>query len=161
MKTERKFIRIPVEVQALMSALSDDERGRLFTALVEFDTEGVLAELEGNERFVLPVLIEKMRSEKKDLEKSEAKHKYGEYGHVLLTDAEADKLRGKFGGAFDARIARLDRYKEQTGKSYRSDYMTLLEWQRRDEENGASKANGSFDTEEFFSAALKHAYAER
>lgn len=160
MKTEKKFIRIPAEAAQLIAALDDSERGRLFTALIEFDLSGKVAELSGNERFVFPAILEKMKKDEKEREKAEAKHRYGEHGHVMLTDSEADKLRDKFGAGLDARIARLDRYKEQTGKTYRSDYMTILEWARTDEEKSRpkSEARGSFDTDEFFEAALKKAY---
>ena len=101
-----------------------------------------------------------MTKDEKEREKAEAKHRYGEYGHVLLTDSEADKLRDRFGAGFDARIARLDRYKEQTGKVYRSDYMTVLEWARRDEEKSRQPApeNSTFDTDDFFAAAMQRAY---
>lgn len=61
------------------------------------------------------------------------KHKHGEYGNVLLTDEELQKLKAQFPD-YLARIDRLSGYIASTGKSYKSHYATILNWARRDGE---------------------------
>lgn len=57
------------------------------------------------------------------------KHKYGEYKHVLLTDAELEKLRAEFGtGETDAAIAFLDEYIEMKGYKAKSHYLCMRKW---------------------------------
>lgn len=56
------------------------------------------------------------------------KHKYGEYGHVLLTDEQADKLRADFPGLFDAMVVILDEYKETSGRVYKNDNLVMRKW---------------------------------
>ncbi|HYD92501.1 MAG TPA: hypothetical protein VEA37_13575 [Flavobacterium sp.] len=54
--------------------------------------------------------------------------------HVKLTESEYQKLVDKFGehGAKDW-INRLSLYKGSTGKKYASDYMTILNWERKEQ----------------------------
>lgn len=68
------------------------------------------------------------------------KHKYGEYNNVLLTDEELDKLKTKFTDWQD-RIERLSEYMASTGKIYKSHYVTILAWSRRDKEQKSVKAS--------------------
>lgn len=56
------------------------------------------------------------------------KEKFGEFGNVFLTDEEYSKL-GMTAGVM---IERLSAYKASTGKKYKSDYATLLNWMRKD-----------------------------
>lgn len=156
--TERKYIRIPAETADLMTGLTDAERGRLITALITVAVGGKVEELPGNERLVFPALAEKMKKEAKAETKQEKKHRHGELGHVMLTDDEADKLRARFGGECDARIARLDRYIEQTGKSYASHYQTIINWALKDAAKAGTPVNATFDTDDFFAAAVQRAY---
>ena len=67
------------------------------------------------------------------------KHKHGEYNNVLLTDEELDKLKTKFTDWQD-RIERLSEYMASTGKSYKSHYVTILSWSRRDKERNVAKS---------------------
>ena len=62
-----------------------------------------------------------------------AKHKYGEYNNVLLTDDELDKLKEKFTD-WEDRIERLSGYIESKGAKYKSHYATILNWSRREKE---------------------------
>ena len=62
-----------------------------------------------------------------------AKHKYGEYSNVLLTDEELDKIKTKFPDWQD-RIERLSGYIASKGTRYKSHYATILNWARRDKE---------------------------
>lgn len=61
---------------------------------------------------------------------------YGEFSHVLLSDAEYEKLTSKLGESDrDSYIDRLDRYIENypsKGKKYHSHYSTILNWYDRD-----------------------------
>ena len=61
------------------------------------------------------------------------KSSFGEGENVLLTKEELAKLQERYGpaGAED-RINALSLYKGSTGKKYASDYLTLLNWERRD-----------------------------
>lgn len=55
------------------------------------------------------------------------KKSYGVYGNVLLTDSECQTLDKDFGNT-EQLIKRLDEYKEQTGKKYKSDYLAIRRW---------------------------------
>ena len=61
------------------------------------------------------------------------KHKYGEYNNVLLTDEELAKLKNEFPD-WAERIERLSSYIASTGKSYKSHYVTIRNWAKRDAE---------------------------
>lgn len=76
-------------------------------------------------------------TDKPQKQKKTAKHKYGEYNNVLLTDTELDKLKDKFPD-WEDRIERLSIYIESKGAKYKSHYATILNWARRD----GSTANG-------------------
>lgn len=88
------------------------------------------------------------------------KQKKGEYGHVLLSVEEEEKLIDEYGCILTAKaITFLDEYIE-TKKNYKSDnhYITIKKWvvnavMEREPKNGAE--SGSFDTAEFFQAAMK------
>ena len=61
------------------------------------------------------------------------KIKYGEFEKVSLTENEHQKLIEKLGQTVvDDFISRLDNYKASTGKTYKSDYATILNWQRKE-----------------------------
>ena len=66
-----------------------------------------------------------------------AKHKYGEYKNVLLTDDELEKLKAEYADYLD-RIERLSSYIASTGKAYKSHYATIRTWARADAEKGRS-----------------------
>lgn len=56
-----------------------------------------------------------------------AKKSYGVYSNVHLTDSECQTLDKDFGNT-EQLIKRLDEYKEQTGKKYKSDYLAIRRW---------------------------------
>lgn len=70
-------------------------------------------------------------SDVKKQKKKQTKHKYGEYNNVLLTDEELVKLKEKIPNWQDF-IERLSGYIASTGKRYKSHYVTMLNWYRRD-----------------------------
>jgi predicted phage replisome organizer len=59
------------------------------------------------------------------------KHKYGEYKNVLLTDEELDKLKSEFPD-WQRRIDTLSEYIASKGVKYKSHYVTIKSWARRD-----------------------------
>ena len=61
-----------------------------------------------------------------------AKKKYGEYGNVLLTDEELDKLKASYPTDWQERIDRLSEYIASKGASYKSHYATINAWARRE-----------------------------
>ena len=86
-----------------------------------------------------------------------ARHKYGEYKNVLLSDEELEKLKTEFAD-WQARIERLSSYIASTGKSYKNHLATIRNWARADAEKNPKKA-ASFDTSEFFDAAVRKSYS--
>ena len=72
------------------------------------------------------VFLEKTKKKKPE------RHRHGEYGNVLLTDAELAKLKAEFPDDWQARIERLDSYVEQSGKRYKSHLAVIRNWARRD-----------------------------
>lgn len=83
--------------------------------------------------------------ESKAKESKVNKNKYGEFEKVKLTKEEHSKLINRL-GEIKTRdlIDRLDNYKESTGKTYKSDYATILNWHRREakDESGVDKVDG-------------------
>lgn len=92
--------------------------------------------------------VEKSKEEEKEEEvkkPNSTKNKYGEFEKVKLTKEEHSKLISRL-GEIKTRdlIDRLDNYKESTGKTYKSDYATILNWHRREanDESGVNKVDG-------------------
>ena len=70
--------------------------------------------------------------------KKPTKKKYEDY--VSMTEEEHQKLIEQFGekGTQD-RIENLNLYKGSTGKKYRSDYLTILNWERKNKGGGRTE----------------------
>lgn len=68
------------------------------------------------------------------------RHKYGEYGNVLLTDEDYAKLCDEFPEEHDALIERLSAYMASTGRAYKNHLATIRNWARRDAEKGTALA---------------------
>ena len=62
---------------------------------------------------------------------SPARHKYGEYKNVLLTDDELAKLKDEYPDA-DERIERLSEYIAAKGDKYKSHFAVIRTWARKD-----------------------------
>lgn len=60
-----------------------------------------------------------------------SKHKYGEFKNVLLTNDELEKLKNEYLD-WEQRIDKLSIYIGSTGKRYKSHYLTILSWARKD-----------------------------
>ncbi|MFU0785773.1 MAG: hypothetical protein ACFWTP_05550 [Enterococcus gilvus] len=61
-----------------------------------------------------------------------ARHKYGEYKNVLLSDEQLEKLKKEFPADWEARIERVSSYCESTGKSYKNYFATIKNWAKKD-----------------------------
>ena len=61
------------------------------------------------------------------------KHRFGEYGHVFLSDADVEKLKSKFPSDWEQRIKALDEGIELKGYKYKNYYLAILSWAKRDE----------------------------
>lgn len=82
-------------------------------------------------------------------EKNEKKKHYAEF--VLLTTAEYEKLIEQFGeqGTKD-RIENLNHYKGSKGKKYKSDYHTILTWERKNNKSNIPlKSKKSLSIDDF------------
>lgn len=82
-----------------------------------------------------------------DIKKKPPRHKYGEYKNVLLSDEDIEKLKSKYPSSYKSYIERLSSYIESTGKKYKSHYATILNWIRKDEENGKCSKGNNFSSE--------------
>ena len=67
-------------------------------------------------------------------EKAPARHEYGQYDNVLLSDEEMDKLKAEFPADWQDRIDRLSEYIASSGKSYKSHLATIRAWAKKDAE---------------------------
>ena len=74
-----------------------------------------------------------------------AKHKYGEYNNVLLTDEELNKLKAEFSD-WEDRIERLSEYIEQKGNKYKSHYVTIKVWARKDGHQYTPQKKGTMES---------------
>lgn len=80
------------------------------------------------------------------------KRKFGEFGNVLLTDAEYEKLQKEYGNA-DELIAFLSEYIERKGYKAKSHYLTIKKWvidavkeqKNKRPENGFISSNADYD----------------
>lgn len=73
------------------------------------------------------------------------RHKHGEYKHVLLTDAQYNKLLSDYGSKkLDEYIRKVDEYCQQHGKTYADWNLTIRNWMRRD---GVDKNDARTETE--------------
>lgn len=78
--------------------------------------------------------VDKSREDKRREERDikPVRHKHGEYGNVLLTDEDMEKLKSEFPKDWQQRIDRLSVYMASTGKSYKNHLATIRNWARKD-----------------------------
>lgn len=70
---------------------------------------------------------------KKSKRKQPERQRYGEFGNVLLSEEEVDKLCSRWAGEqVDRAIESLSAYMASKGKKYANHYATLLNWLKRD-----------------------------
>jgi predicted phage replisome organizer len=94
--------------------------------------------------------------EKRKKNKKEIHHKYGEYENVLLSDPDLEKLKAEFPTDWEARIERLSEYIASKGAKYKNHLATIRSWARK--EKKSENTDHSFETNEFYEAALKKSY---
>jgi hypothetical protein len=70
------------------------------------------------------------------------KIKNGEYENILLTETEFNKLVSKFGlDTTKAKIKEMDEKIEMKGYKYKSHYLAILDWDRRNKKNKSYKSS--------------------
>ena len=72
--------------------------------------------------------------ERKPKNKESLKKSYGEFNNVTLTDDEYRKLQERFPSCYSDWIEKLSTWKESKGKRTKSDYATILNWDRMEKE---------------------------
>lgn len=77
--------------------------------------------------------IEKEKENIIEAPKKEARHKYGAYNNVLLSDTDLEKLKTEFKD-YEERIERLSEYIASTGKSYKNHLATIRSWAKKDKQ---------------------------
>ena len=74
------------------------------------------------------------------------KKKYGEYKHVLLTDAEYERLRTEWGQTkLDAQIKNLDEGIQMKGYKYKDHNLTIRKWAEKDPKPGQGGGGAGYD----------------
>ena len=101
-KMEMTYIKVFLSYLDAVEGLEDDERGRLFTAMIEYARSGRVIELPGNERFVFPFIKGQLDRDRESYEKTvEARRRAGKAsGEARRLNAERtyvnkDKGKGK------------------------------------------------------------------
>lgn len=151
--------------QSLDAYEKKKERDRLYQAERRANQRALIGKSSDNQTTqssdvaVSDIDIEEDKEKDKIKNKKDIRHKYGEYQNVLLTDTDMEKLKAEFPADYEERIERLSSYIASTGKSYKNHLATIRNWARKDAEKVAPKVtpkdNGSFDTDDFFEAALR------
>lgn len=79
------------------------------------------------------------------------RHKYGEYNNVLLSDEEVEKLKSEYPELWKNKLEELSEYLMTHSKSYKSHYVTIRAWIRKDlkegEKNGKPQRNSGTELE--------------
>lgn len=71
------------------------------------------------------------------------KHKHGEHQNVLLTDEEYAKLQERFPIDYEAKIETFSEAIARKGYKYKSHYLAILDWARRDEKKADQQTASS------------------
>lgn len=96
-----KYLKVYTDFVQSMEPLSDAERGRLFTAMLEYAEQGTEPDLRGNERFVWPTAKQNI-----DRQKSSYKNKVAGAEKAREARAASD-IRGKQNDNSDTREKQL------------------------------------------------------
>lgn len=93
--------------------------------------------LPGGSQETLPHTIDiDITSEKLERDSKPKKKKYGEFGHVLLTDDEYERLDERTEGNRDYYIKQVDSYVDRTGKPYKRYFSACANYFDRDKAAG-------------------------
>jgi hypothetical protein len=80
----------------------------------------------------------------------------GQYGNVVLSESDLDKLRQEFPNDYLDRIERLSEYMASSGTQYKNHLATIRSWARKDKvRNNTQDQDTTFDTDSFWDAAVK------
>lgn len=83
-------------------------------------------------------------AKKKSAQARPSRHKYGQFGHVLLTDDQFDALVAKHGSTeTENAIRAVDEYCEQSGKTYRNYALVMEKWGYRSADEHARSGTTS------------------
>lgn len=88
----------------------------------------------------------------------------GTAGNVYLTEEELEKLKERFPYDWQDWIDKLSEYMASKGKRYKSHYMTILTWARKDKENAdfrqdkQVKRAGERHTDEDYTTGYEHLF---
>jgi hypothetical protein len=75
----------------------------------------------------------RLGEEREEKDSKPIRHKYGEYGNVLLSDTDLEKLKDEFPHDWSDRIENLSAYIASTGKTYKNHLATIRNWARKDQ----------------------------
>lgn len=64
-----------------------------------------------------------------------ARHKYGEYKNVLLSDQELEKLKSEFPFDWQKRIENVSEYCATSGRTYKNYLAVIRKWAKKDNSN--------------------------
>lgn len=100
-------------------------------------------------------LYESSSDKSSSAKKKPARHAYGLYGNVMLSDDELEKLKAEFPSDWQERIESVSTYCASKGKSYRNYLATIRSWAKRDGEKrkGGSRDAAVFDAIGFSNGA--------
>lgn len=94
--------------------------------------------------------IDKEKELEKDLELNNnstptapKKHKYGEHNNVLLTDEEYAKLQERYPTDYEDKIETFSEAIARKGYKYKSHYLAILDWARRDAKKTTQQTTSS------------------
>lgn len=68
-----------------------------------------------------------------------ARHRYGQYDNVLLSDEDLAKLKTEFPRDWQQRIDRISEYVAKTGKGYKNYLAAIRSWARNDKPQPAKE----------------------
>lgn len=104
---------------------------------IESDSHNVMAEDKGEVESLECFVLGGQEAAKEN--QKESKRTYGEFKNVRLSMEEARKLATKFPTDWQERIEALSIHKQSTGRKYKDDYATILNWDRYDRQKEKSK----------------------
>ena len=78
-----------------------------------------------------------------------ARHKYGRYDNVLLSDDDLKKLKAEYPHDWEARIERLSEYMASKGVKYKNHLATIRAWARKDEGRSTYGQSGHKESEPY------------
>lgn len=121
--------------QAVSSKLKEKERTKEKETVIETVT---VTEIEKDTDTDIDVSLGYTYPNDTVSEEKPVRHKYGALKNVLLLDDEYKKLMESFPDEYQKMIDNLSYYIGSHGNKYKSHYLTILNWKRKDEEKDAA-----------------------